>query len=86
MEIISKRDIVVEVCPISNQLTSAVRNGNYSFKKFIEYDVPFVLCSDNPAIHKRSIDDDYNLFLEKTGRADILSKMFSIQKKYSFIR
>lgn len=86
MEILSKKDIVIEVCPISNQLTGAVRNENYSFMKFIEYDVPFVLCSDNPAIHRRSIDDDYKFFLEKTGRSDILSNMYNMQKKYSFIR
>ncbi|ENX09939.1 adenosine deaminase [Acinetobacter courvalinii] len=86
LEKIKNNNIVVEVCPVSNLLTQAVKGENHSFVKFIEFDIPFVLCSDNPEIHKKSILSDYEVFLDKTGRLDIIKDMFSLQRKFTFIK
>lgn len=86
MEYIAKNDVCIEVCPISNRLTGAVKEGDYHpVIEFIEHSVPFVLCSDNPAIHNKTINDDYQSFYDETKRKDILENMLKVQKKYSFI-
>ncbi|WP_345989307.1 hypothetical protein WCX18_02585 [Sulfurimonas sp. HSL1-2] len=87
MAYIKERDVCIEVCPISNRLTGAVREeDDHPVVKFLENDVPFVLCSDNPALHNKTINDDYMSFHDETMRKDILEKMLATQKKYSFIK
>lgn len=87
MELLKDRDICIEVCPISNRLTSAVKYGeSHPVVEFINHDVPFVICSDNPSIHLSSLTDDYLEFYRETGSSQHLLDMFSRQKKYSFIK
>lgn len=86
MEYISKKNICIEVCPISNRLTGAIKDNDcHPVIEFINNDVPFVLCSDNPAIHNKSLSDDYKAFYMETKRKDIIDIMLITQKKYSFI-
>lgn len=86
MEMIFKKDICLEICPISNRRTGAITSFEaHPVKKFIENNVPFILCSDNPSIHKATLTDDYYDFLMETKRYDILENMYEIQKRYSFI-
>ncbi|HGV9230393.1 TPA: adenosine deaminase [Providencia rettgeri] len=86
IELVKSRNICIEVCPISNRLTNAVNSNEvHPVAHMIECDIPFVLCSDNPSIHKSSISQDYSEFYNETKNSEILNNMFNIQKKYSFI-
>lgn len=85
MELLEKKNICIEVCPISNRRTGAVKTTEaHPVKIFIKNNVPFVLCSDNPGIHMTSLSDDYFDFYRETKRFDILENMYSKQIKYSF--
>ncbi|MDT4841670.1 Adenosine deaminase [compost metagenome] len=86
MNLIKDRDICIEVCPISNRLTGAVKAQEpHPLVRFIENDLPFVICSDNPAIHKKGLSSDYLMFFEECNNQKILDEMFERQKKYSFL-
>lgn len=85
MELIAKKDICVEICPISNRRTGAVKQSEaHPANLFIKYGVPFVICSDNPGIQQSGLSDDYFAFYKETKRIDILRNMYEIQMKYSF--
>ncbi len=87
MDLLRTRDIAVEVCPISNRRTNSIKEDDaYTFHKFMEHNVPFILCSDNPAIHKLSLVDDYRVFLDETEDLPFILNQFTLQKKYSFIK
>lgn len=87
MELLVKKDICVEICPISNRRTGAVKAKDaHPVKTFIKNNVPFVICSDNPSIHGSSLSYDYFDFIKETNRTDITKTMFETQKKYTFIR
>lgn len=86
MELLKDRDICLEVCPISNRLTKAVAEyEEHPVKTFITNNVPFVICSDNPAIHASSLSFDYYKFLCETDSKEHLRDMYLNQKKYSFL-
>lgn len=86
MELLKDRDICLEVCPISNRLTKAVAEyEDHPVKAFVANDVPFVICSDNPAIHASSLSFDYYKFLCETNSEQHLRGMYLNQKKYSFL-
>ncbi len=85
MELLAKKDVCIEVCPISNRRTGAVKlSESHPVKLFIKNEVPFVICSDNPGIHMASLSDDYYDFYKETKRFDILDNMYLTQMKYSF--
>ncbi len=87
MELLRDRDICVEVCPISNRLTNAVNEReSHPVIDFIDHEVPFVICSDNPSIHSSSLTEDYIEFFRETHALQYLHEMYSNQKKYSFIK
>ena len=84
-DLIIDRDVCVEVCLQSNLRTGAVKClEEHPVVKFLDLGIPFVLCSDNPAIHGTTLSDDYNLFRRVTGREDILEQMLEQQKRYAF--
>lgn len=85
MERLSREQICIEVCPISNYLTGAYY-GKPPHITFHQYGVPFVICSDNPGIHQKGLSDDYKRFLDEGGSCEILQHMFNDQMKYSFKR
>jgi adenosine deaminase len=88
MDLLRKFDVCVEVCPISNRLTGAVRaDETHPLIQFIENGVPFVICSDNPGIHACNLNDDYLEFLkESKNNIQLLNEMFDRQSKYSFLK
>ena len=87
MELLSNKDICVEVCPISNRRTGAVKASEaHPVRRFIQNNVPFVICSDNPSIHKTTLTDDYYDFYKETNDLSILDDMLCKQIKYSFIK
>lgn len=87
MDLLKERDICIEVCPISNRLTNSVNESeSHPVIDFIDHEVPFVICSDNPSIHSSSLTEDYLEFFRETSSSQHLHDMYSNQKKYSFIR
>lgn len=86
MRLIREKNICLEICPVSNLLSNAVPAGErHPFNQFIRHEVPFIICSDNPAIHAKSINDDYlSFFIEQRNMA-LLENMYALQTKYSFL-
>ncbi|MEO7994030.1 MAG: adenosine deaminase [bacterium] len=79
------RDIPIEVCLTSNWLTGGVADlAHHPVRTFIDHGVPFVLCTDNPGLHGVDLAGEYRLFLELTGRADLLTDMGDRQRRYAF--
>ena len=80
-------EIVFFFSPISNRMTGSIpAREAHPLVKFIKHEVPFVVCSDNPGLHRANMNEDYLAFLEESGRPDLLEKMYSVQKEHSFLR
>ncbi len=87
IELVKKKDICIEVCPVSNRLTNAVAENEYHpVREMVKHGVPFVVCSDNPSIHGSTLSDDYFELYKETNSALLIQNMLSDQKKYSFIK
>lgn len=87
LELLSFKDICVETCPISNRLTGAVpANEAHPLRQFIKYRVPFVICSDNPAIHRRGLVDDHAAAMVEGLSIGDLELQYEEAKRYSFMR
>lgn len=87
MELLAKQDICVEVCPISSRLTGAVLpDAAHPLREFQRHGVPFVICSDNPAIHQRGLSDDYIVAMAEGVSLEDLKKQYTLAKRYSFIK
>ncbi len=86
MEDVAKRNIPIEVFPNSNYLTNSIQNEKYSFLDFMKYDIPFIICSDNPQLHNKGISEDYLKFYQLTGNINFLESLFDNQRKFTFIK
>lgn len=87
MELLAKRDVCVEVCPISNRLTGALPpESAHPLCDFYEHGVPFVICSDNPAIHERGLIEDHMAALAEGLPIHVIREQYAHAKRYSFIR
>ena len=87
VELVIKRDVCIEVCLHGNLRTGYVQNiAEHPIHEFIRVGVPFVLCSDNPAVNAVPLSEDYVLFATATGRYDILKEMAERQAHYAFGR
>lgn len=87
LELLSAKDICVEVCPISNRLSGAVpTNQAHPLQQFRRYGVPFVICSDNPAIHQRGLADDHATAIAEGLSISDLRQQYDVAKQYSFIK
>jgi adenosine deaminase len=81
------RDVCVETCMHSNYYSGQIRSiDEHPVRFLIESDVPFVLCADNPAIHGKTLSEEYATFLELTRRVDIIESMLDRQLKYAFAK
>lgn len=85
LEQLQANNICAEVCLLSNYRTGSVElNHDHPVRTFIEWEIPFILCSDNPAIHGANLTDDYVLFDQITSRSDIIDRMFDTQRRFAF--
>jgi adenosine deaminase len=87
IELAVKNNVCIEVCPISNQLTNyqIEIDGKHPALFFMENNIPFVICADNPSIHLKSLSDDYNLLYNQGLPISVFENMYETQKKYSFL-
>ena len=86
LELLSARGICVEVCPISNRLTGAVPpNEAHPLQQFRRHGVPFVICSDNPAIHQRGLADDQVAAMAEGLSISDMRQQYEVAKRYSFM-
>lgn len=86
MEFLASLDICVEVCPISNRLTGAVRRDEaHPLQEFRRHGVPFVICSDNPAIHQRGLAADQAAAMAEGLSICDMRQQFEVAKRYSFM-
>jgi adenosine deaminase len=85
LDLIGETDTCLEVCLTSNRLTSSVRDlSSHPVTVFESRGLPFVLCTDNPGIHARSLTDEYTE-LRRTVRVELPpADMYSRQLKYAF--
>ncbi|MBP0633459.1 MULTISPECIES: adenosine deaminase [unclassified Cupriavidus] len=87
LELLSTRRICVEVCPISNRLTGAIRTSEaHPLQQFRRYGVPFVICSDNPAIHHRGLADDQAAAMAEGLSISDMRQQYEVAKRYSFMK
>jgi adenosine deaminase len=87
MDTIASKNICVEVCPISSRLTGAVRELEaHPLREFEKHGVPFAICSDNPGIHERGLNDDFAAASTELTRQTILQGQFEVARKFSFLR
>ncbi|NIE84346.1 adenosine deaminase [Burkholderia sp. Cy-647] len=87
LELLSSLDVCVEVCPISNRLTGAVpANEAHPLQQFRRYGVPFVICSDNPAIHQRGLADDHAAAMAEGLSISDMRHQYEVAKRYSFMK
>lgn len=86
LDLLANEDTCVEVCPISNRLTGALGPAEtHPLVAFRNHGVPIVICSDNPGIHQRGLQEDYEAAVrEGFPRGELLAQ-FATAKKYSFI-
>lgn len=86
LDLLARQDICIEVCPISNRLTGAVpADEAHPLLEFRRHQVPFVICSDNPAIHQRGLADDDATAMTEGLSANDIYQQFEVAKRYSFI-
>ena len=86
LELLSHRDICVEVCPISNRLTNAVPPQEaHPLQQFRRHGVPFVICSDNPGIHQRGLADDHAAAMSEGLSIGDIRLQYDVAKRYSFM-
>lgn len=87
LELLSVKRICVEVCPISNRLTGAIPvNEAHPLQQFRRYGVPFVICSDNPAIHNHGLADDQAAAMAEGLSLGDMRQQYEVAKRYSFMR
>lgn len=86
MELLATEGVCVEVCPISNRLTGAVpRDEAHPLQEFRRRGVPFVICSDNPAIHQRGLADDQAAAMAEGLSICDMQQQYELAKRYSFM-
>lgn len=62
MRHLRERDIPLEVCPTSNMVTGVVKQiGDHPLRRLYDAGVPIVLNSDDPAMFRCSLVDEYRL-------------------------
>ncbi|MFE1571248.1 hypothetical protein ACFIQG_05465, partial [Comamonas odontotermitis] len=86
LELLAERRICVEVCPISNRLTGAVpRDETHPLQEFRRHGVPFVICSDNPAIHQHGLVDDHAAAMAEGLSICDMQQQYETAKRHSFM-
>lgn len=87
LELLFSKSICIEVCPISNWLTGAIPpNEAHPLQQFRQHGVPFIICSDNPAIHQRGLADDQAVAMAEGLSIGDMRQQYVVAKRYSFMK
>jgi len=82
---IKESGIILEISPLSGLFTGALpRLEKYPIKKFIDYDIPMVFGSDDPAIFKRDLTDHLSSLLKCGLNIDKILELNELAFKYLF--
>ncbi|MCF6136465.1 hypothetical protein [Pseudalkalibacillus berkeleyi] len=85
LNLIKERDVCLEVCLYSNLMSGNCADlYEHPIRTFLEWDIPFVLCTDNPSVHGKLLSEEYLLFLKYFDRLDVINDMEIRTEKYSF--
>ena len=86
LDLLAAKGVCVEVCPVSNWLTGAVpRDEAHPLQEFRRHGVSFVICSDNPAIHKRGLADDQAAAMAEGLSICDMQQQYEVAKRFSFM-
>ncbi|MBK8207982.1 MAG: adenosine deaminase [Planctomycetes bacterium] len=68
MQLLVERNVALEVCPVSNECTGAVKRlADHPLPRLLEAGVPLVLSSDDPAMFHTSVTREYEVAHEVLG-------------------
>lgn len=68
MRALQERDILLEVCPTSNIHTGAAESAEaHPLRELILAGIPLAVCTDDPAISRITLSDEYAFALEVSG-------------------
>ena len=87
LQMLKNRNICLELCPISNILTGALKVDELGNIRILrDLNIPFVICADNPCIQGSTQRDDYIIVSKIIGDEFLEGEMLKNQHKFSFIR
>jgi adenosine deaminase len=66
MEELKQKQILLEICPISNLQTQAVQ-GNYPLEEIYRYGIPVSINTDNDTVSNTDIEQEYEWVLANTS-------------------
>lgn len=66
MDLVRDNGIVLEMCPISNWLSSSVVGGHkaHPIRKYLEYGIKVTINSDDPGLFGSTLIDDYKILAD----------------------
>ncbi len=70
---IYKQGVIIETCMTSNKKTGAIKSfKDYPIKKFLEYKIPVVIGSDDPALFKTNMTKEFKLLSKQISSKTLL--------------
>lgn len=86
METLKSQDIALEICPTSNWFLGIVKHiRELPLHIFSEYDVPFVICTDNPSICQTNMSEElFKICLYFDLSISDIKSLIKKSLKYSF--
>lgn len=87
MEYLREKQILLEMCPTSNRITSAWPDySTHPFKTCFQAGIPVSLNTDDPSIFGNRLSDEIQIASRSMGMSDTeIRKSFDDAAKYSFI-
>ncbi|MCB0369105.1 MAG: adenosine deaminase, partial [Bdellovibrionales bacterium] len=87
LEYVKNKNVLLEICPISNVLTKAFTNrSEHPFKELYLKNVLVSINSDDPGIFNTNLCDDYSYLIQKYQLSiDDISKINEMAMRSSFI-
>lgn len=87
MDYLRENQILLEMCPTSNRITSAWPNyRTHPFRLCLEYGVPVCLNTDDPSIFGNTLADEIAIARDAMGLSDAaIQKSFETARRHSFL-
>jgi adenosine deaminase len=87
MEFLREKEILLEMCPTSNRITSAWADlKTHPFKTCFEAGVPACLNTDDPSIFGNTLGDEIRIARQEMGMSEsAIQQTFQNATKYSFL-